>query len=54
MDPDVKTKYQQQFLDYPNSIPAVIWKRIENLELVDQLLLAITLTLTVRCIERLF
>ena len=54
IDPDVKTKYKQQFLEYPNYNPAVIWKRIENLELDDQLLLAITLILKVRCIERLF
>ena len=54
MDSDVQTKYKQEFLNYPNYNPAVIWKRIENLEMDDQLLLAITLILKVRCIERLF
>ena len=54
MDSDIKTKYKQQFENYPNSNPAVIWRRIENLEMNDQLLFAMTLILKVRCIERLF
>ena len=28
MDSDVKTKYKQEFLSFPNTNPAVIWRRI--------------------------
>ena len=54
MDSDVKTKYKQEFLTFPNTNPAVMWRRIEKLDMDASLLLAVTLILKVRCIECLF